>query len=26
MAPQTKSNIVDVNPQFARMQKLAGLR
>ena len=26
VAPQTKSNIVDVNPQFARMQKLAGLR
>ncbi len=26
IAPQTKSNIVDVNPQFARMQKLAGLR
>ena len=26
VAPQTKSNIVDVDPQFARMQKLAGLR
>jgi len=26
IAPQTKSNIVDVNPQFARMQKLAGLK
>ena len=26
MAPQTKSNIVDVDPMFARMQKLAGLR
>jgi len=26
VAPQTRSNIVDVDPQFARMQKLAGLR
>ena len=26
IAPQTKSNIVDVDPMFARMQKLAGLK